>query len=474
MRITAIGLLLCGMSACRPLPPPQPPTPPMPIVRTVVMTVRDASGAIVQAGSVTVSDDFSHVIDCTWGNDRATCDVTNVIQPGWQTYVRVFDVPQMDAYDMRIAQLPDEPTVDIGEIHLVATIIDPPLIDKTTVIRTAQENFGGIKLAGCGLHLDNLFDPFLLERWVNDRPCFERMMSEHAVRNDNMVSIDPNSGYSGFNTIDLWHDPATVTAFVRDIRRHRNAVGEPFRVRLFLGGDAHFPDMRAQGAWEHWQRDVSALAAMAAPYVDAVVPCWECRHDNSQASAKIFYDMLAFAGQQFPRAVHSVHLVAGSSAPSSWPCDPLIYCAPGDGPPANDADDPVRGNEPNSWVYMLDRGLADEFLYQMDFDRQFRDWQDYPPNPDALPTQDTRGALSRWWDIVVRLGDDPWSTGTACATPGYCERRGWRQVPVKAWEFIYDFYWNRDPKVDEAFLKDYCQHALALGGWGCGSASVRR
>ena len=140
-----------------------------------------------------------------------------------------------------------------------------------------------------------------------------------------------------------------------------------------------------------------------------------------------------------------------------------------------DADDPARGNEPGAWAYMRDQGLVDEFLYQFDFGGEWMYAASYPSNPEAAPTLDTRGALSRYWDIVVRLGDDPWSLATACATPGYCGRRGWRQVPVVAWEAIYDRYWDRDPAtVTEAYQNEMCRKALALGGWHCGFASVRR
>jgi len=471
MRIYLSVCLLLLTTGCASVRPPRPTPVPPPTAtqtRTVVVTVRLPDSTIVQAGTGTLSDDFNDVVSCEWGGDRLTC-VPGVIQPGWQAYLRVTDVPGMSPFTLRIPQLSADPVMDLGEIHLVAT--DPPLIDKATLIRTSQENFGGIKLPGCGLHMDSLFDPFLLWAWLNNRPCFEQMMAEHAKRNDNLVSVDPAAGYHGNNDADVWHDPATFVAFLRDVRQHTNALGEPFRVRVFLGGDAHFPNMREPGAWEHWTADVTALAAVAEPYVDGIVPCWECRHIEEYVSAKGYYDMLAFAGQRFPRALHSVHLVAGSSAPSSWPCDPSI--PPCDGPPPDDADDPAKGSEPGAWVYMLDHGLVDEFLYQVDYDNIFRYWQTYPPNPDALPSQDTRGALSRWWDIVVRLGDDPWSTDTACSTPGFCGRRGWRQVPIKAWEFIYDRYWNNAP-VTEEFLNDFCRKALALGGWGCGSASIRR
>lgn len=472
--------IVLGLVACGPVSPPQTPQPPTAPVRTVVITARGNSELIPSTGRLW--DDSGATVDCAFEQSRVVCHPSTQMNPGNGWHLGV--TPDKGwLYTQRdfVSCLPENqecyPLQDLGEAHLAPVVTDPPLLDKQTLIRTAQENFGGIKLRGCGLHMDNLFDPFLLERWVNDRSCYERMMDEHARRNDNTVTVDPRAGYHGQNDIDVWHRPDVFVSFLRDVRQRTNAAGEHFRVRVFLGGDSHIEDMRAPGAYEHWQADVRALAAVAEPYVEFVVPCWECRHDNGWLSAKQYYDMLAFAGQQFPRAVHSVHLVAGSSAPSSWPCDPAQAgsCRSGEGPPDNDLDDPVRGNEPNAWPYMLDRGMVDEFLYQFNYDGEFRYWSTYPRNEDAAAWQETRGALGRWWDIVVRLGDDPWSQQTACAVPGFCGRRGWRQVPVKAWEFIYDFYWDRDPStVNEEFLKDFCRRALALGAWGCGSASVRR
>jgi hypothetical protein len=47
-------------------------------------------------------------------------------------------------------------------------------------------------------------------------------------------------------------------------------------------------------------------------------------------------------------------------------------------------------------------------------------------------------------------------------------------VPIVAFEFIYDRYWARDPRATEAYAVQFCRRALAIGGWGCGSASYRR
>lgn len=463
--------LLLTVACSQAITPPATPTPPPPLPkRTTAVTVRLPDSTPVTAGDVQLFDDATppHQASCAWVEPRLECDLGDIpYGVGARLIVRAGGLAE---WNERI-----ETKQDLGEIHLQP--LDPPILDKTTLIRTAQENFGSIKLPGCGLHLDNLFDPFLLERWMNDRACFERMMEAHAIRGDNTVSVDPRAGYHGFNDADLWHDPATFAAFLRDIRRHTNTYGEHFRVRVFFGGDGHIDNMRTPGAFEHWLADVDAVAAAIEPYIEFTVPCWECRHDNSWLSARQYYDMLAVLARRFPRAVHSVHLVKGSSSPSSWPCDPAQAgsCTPGEAPPANDLDDPARGNEPGGWVYITDNGLADEFLYQVEDGSAYLWYDTWPANADAPPSVDTRGALGRWWDIAVRLGDDPWSAQTACAAPGFCGRRGWRQVAVKVWEFIYDAYWGRDPaRATEAYAVEFCKKALAIGGWGCGSASYRR
>lgn len=349
----------------------------------------------------------------------------------------------------------------------------PPVTDKTTFIRTYQANFGGIKLPGCGLHLDNLFDPFLLIKWVEDRDCFERMMQAHMDRGDNVVIVDPRSGYHGHNDVDLWHQPEAFAAFLQDIRRHVNSRGEHIRTQVFFAGDGHIDDMRAPGALDHWRRDVDAIAAVAEPAVDSTVPCWECRHQNDYVSARIYYDMLAHLAVRFPAATHGVHLIQNSSSPSSWRCDPQIpgSCAsPSDGPDASDADDPARGNEIGAWVWMRERGLVDVFYYQFEAGDEYANLDAYPSDPE---NGGQKGAARRWWEIVVRLADDPWANATMRQSHPNGDHFGWPvQVPVIAFEFIYDFYWNRGP--DEALQIKRCQHFLALGGWGCGSASYRR
>ena len=83
------------------------------------------------------------------------------------------------------------------------------------------------------------------------------------------------------------------------------------------------------------------------------------------------------------------------------------------------------------------------------------------PNYTKFP-----GALGRYWEIVVRLGNDPQSIATAAG-----DRHGWPQADLLAFEFIFDAYQN---KSDEAYSVTWCKQALAIGGWGCGSASWRR
>jgi hypothetical protein len=340
---------------------------------------------------------------------------------------------------------------------------DPPIAAKQEFIRNFQANFGTIKLPGCGLHLDNLFDPFLLIAWLENRPCFDRMMNEHARRNDNVVVVDPKSGYHGHNDVDLWHEPTRFAEFLRDIRRRTNGRGEHFRVLLFLAGDGHINDMRADGALTHWKRDVDALAAAAEPVVDATVPSWECRPQNDYVSASGYIQMARYAAQKFPRAVHAQHLSAGASSWSSWPCDPRqdTTCTT---VPSNDADDPNRGDSAAAWKQCRAEGWCDLLLYQFDVGDAYLHPEDADPNYTGHP-----GALGPWYEIAVRLGDDPRSAASAQGN-----RHGWVQAPIVAFEFIYDTYWSRDPRATEAYAVQFCRRALAIGGWGCGSASYRR
>lgn len=340
---------------------------------------------------------------------------------------------------------------------------DPPITAKDEFIRSFQANFGTIELANCGLHLDNLFDPFLLITWVEDRPCFERMMAEHAVRNDNTVVVDPRSGYHGHNDVDLWHEPERFAAFLRDVRRHVNARGEHFRTLLFFAGDSHIDDMHPAAAFEHWTRDVDAIAAAAEPFVDATVPCWECRPQNDYVSAARYIEMGRYLARLFPRAVHAQHLAAGANSWSSWPCDPErdAACA---GVPPEDRDDPNRGDRMAAWKNCRAEGWCDLFLYQFEVGAAYLHPEDADPHYTGYP-----GALGRWYEVAVRLGDDPWSAATARG-----DRHGWVQLPIVAFEFVYDTYWGRDPRATEAYAVEFCRKALAIGGWGCGSASYRR
>jgi hypothetical protein len=344
-----------------------------------------------------------------------------------------------------------------------AAVADLPPTAKDEFIHSFQANFGTIKLPGCGLHLDNLFDPFLLIKWQEDRPCYEQMMAQHAVRNDNVIVVDPRSGYHGHNDVDLWHEPERFAEFLRDLRRRTNAKGEHFRTLVFFSGDRHIDDMHGAEAREHWKRDVDRLAAAAEPLVDATVPCWECRPQNDYVSAAGYIEMGRYLAQKFPRAVHAQHLVAGANSWSSWPCDPRREqsCTT---VPTSDLDDPNRGDKAAAWKNCRAEGWCDLLLYQFDVGDAYLHPEEAEPNYTGHP-----GALGRWFEVAVRLGDDPWSAKSASG-----DRHGWVQVPIVAFEFIYDTYWSRDPRATEAYAVEFCHKVLEIGGWGCGSASYRR
>lgn len=113
------------IAACVP-PAPKPPEPPLPpSPRVLVATVRTPDGAAVQTGEATLSDDFGHVVPCVWGGDRLTCTPVEMISVGWQAYLRIGHVPEMDAYEQRIPALPGDAITDLGEIHLSAAHYDP-------------------------------------------------------------------------------------------------------------------------------------------------------------------------------------------------------------------------------------------------------------------------------------------------------------------------------------------------------------
>jgi len=457
-RNLAVLLWCLTIAACvpiRPTPPPQPPTPPLPPPqRVVVVTVR-GNGAI-QTTAGRLWDDFGRTVDCVFEQSRVVCLPSNDMSPhnGWHLGL----LPDDDAwlYTERAFEscVPTNqqcyPTQDLGEVHLTpVTPPQPPIGPKADFWLHYQGNFGSIKVPGCGLHMDALFDPYLLWAWANDTRCFEAMMSAHSYRNDNRIVVDPRSGYGGHNDLDAWHRPDVFAAFLADVRSHTNANGEHFKVLVFLGADGHVEDMRADASWSHWKQDIDALAAVTQDVVDATAPCWECRHVQEFTSAKRYIDMARYVAAKWPLAVHSQHLVAESSSWSSWPCE---GCAP-----SNDADDPNQGNELVAWHNCRKEGWCDMFLYQLGWNSSYL----YPtPGNDAI---------ERWVEIVERLGDDPWSLATSRGN-----RHGWPQVPVILFEFIYDAYWQTDPKATEAYGIDWCKRALAFGGWGCGSASVRR
>lgn len=112
-------------SGCAPVRPPQGPTPPAQATpRVLVATVRTPDGTVVQAGTATLSDDFGHIVPCVWALDRLTCTPAEIIQPGWQAYLRISGVPDMASYS-RTFLLAFDAVQDIGEIHLDADHYDP-------------------------------------------------------------------------------------------------------------------------------------------------------------------------------------------------------------------------------------------------------------------------------------------------------------------------------------------------------------
>jgi len=169
--------------------------------------------------------------------------------------------------------------------------------------------------------------------------------------------------------------------------------------------------------------------------------------------------MSGYIRQAFPDAWLGVHLIQGSSSWSSWRCDPLIdaTCDPSNA----EGDDPNRGNEPKAWERCTAAGWCDGLLFQIEAGDVFL-------NPHAYPNYTGfDGWAGRYWEIAVRLGNDPWSQASSGGN-----HHGWvRQVDLIAFEFIYDRFHNR---TDEATLIKRCQEALAIGGWSCGSASWRR
>ena len=348
----------------------------------------------------------------------------------------------------------------------------PPLGAKADFIRNYQGNFGGIKVPGCGFHNDVMFDPVvLLVTWTNNRPCFEKAMQVHAARGDNRVVVDPRADYhggQGGGPIDLWHDPATFTRFLKDIRAYVNNRGEHFKVLVFMAGDGHIatflkdekegvPDPEAEA---HFARDAGALAAAAADQIDATAVCWECRSQRNYMTAGTYERNGKLIAKLFPTAWHGQHLNDTSLSWSQWRCDPA------DGDPACtpdnariEGDDPNRGKGHVAWSRCLREGWCDGLLFE------FSSGEPYV-KPAAHPNYTGfAGALGRYWEALVRLGNDPKSIATAAGN-----RHGWPQADVLAFEFIFDAYNN---KSDEAYSIEWCKQALAIGGGGCGSASWR-
>jgi len=337
------------------------------------------------------------------------------------------------------------------DFHLTLPPAVPPIIEKALFARTYQGNFGTIAVPGCGLHNDLLFDPFLLPLWLYNRPCFEAALQAHAVRGDNRVVVAPRADYNGhMPLVDLWHDPATFRRFLIAIRQHVNARGETLEPLVVLGADGHqatliqsvgVPDEEAEA---HWQADLVAMGRAIEDQTAGTAICWECRHVQEYLTAGQFERAGVTIARVFPRSWHGVHLVQESSAWSSRP----------------EADDPNQGSEPGSWWSCVRAGWCDGFLYQMAAGDAYL-------NPDAYPNYTGYpGALGRWWEIVVRLGNDPQSLATA----GRLDY-GWPKVDLINFEHIYDGYNGRS---DEAYGIAFCKRALELGGWGCGSGSYRR
>jgi hypothetical protein len=349
----------------------------------------------------------------------------------------------------------------------------PALGTKADFIRTYQGNFGGIKVPDCGFYNEVMFDPVgLMVTWTNNRPCFEKAMRAHAARGDNRVVVDPRADYhggQGGGPIDVWHDPATFARFLKDVRAHVNNRGEHFKVLVFMAADGHIASFLKNGqegvpdpeAEEHFARDVRALAAAAADQIDATAVCWECRSQRNYMTPGTYERNGQLIAALFPRAWHGQHLNENSSSWSSWKCDPAggdPACTPENS--GMEGDDPNRGSGAVAWSRCLRAGWCDGLLFEFAAGGPYVKPRSHP-NYTKFP-----GALGRYWEMVVRLGNDPQSIATAAG-----DRHAWPQADVLAFEFIFDAYNN---KSDEAYSVAWCKQALAIGGWGCGSASWRR
>lgn len=131
--LAVVAVITAGCVPVRPPQPPQPPTQDPP--RVLVATVRTPDGAVVQSGTGTLSDDFGHVVPCVWGGDRLTCTPAEIIKAGWQAYLRITDVTDLDPYEQRIPQLPSDAVTDLGEIHLEAAHYNPASVPLEQLAR---------------------------------------------------------------------------------------------------------------------------------------------------------------------------------------------------------------------------------------------------------------------------------------------------------------------------------------------------
>jgi hypothetical protein len=315
-----------------------------------------------------------------------------------------------------------------------------------------QGNFGGIKVPGCRLNNDVLFDPQLLPMWLEDRPCFERSMAAHASRNDNRVVVSPAICYHGGQAgpcADVWHEPQRFRAFLADIRRHTNARGETIEPLViwiqhehfssFLkGGREGVPDRAAE---THAFKDMAAMAAATRDLVGGHSPAWEPRPQRDWMTAGTYERLAAKAHELWPAAWLGVHLTQDST---SWTV--------ADGPP--EADDPNQGDRLRSWARCRKAGWCDGLLFQTTAGDAF-------VNPERHPNYTGRpGWAGRWLEVVQRLG-----TGS----------RGWPRVDLIFWEAVYDAFHGR---VDESVQIARCKEALAIAAEhgvrsSCGSASFR-
>jgi hypothetical protein len=343
-------------------------------------------------------------------------------------------------------------------VLLAVRIASAQPLDKVDFVRSYQGNFGTIKVPGCGFHNDSLFDPVsLLVTWTSNRPCFDKAMQAHAARGDNRVVVDPRADYhggQGGGPLDLWHDPETFARFLKDVRAFRNNRGEPFKVLVFMAADGHIATFLKNGqegvpdpdAESHFERDIRALAAAAADQIDATAVCWECRNQGNYMTAGTYERNGKLIAALFPRAWHGQHLTSNNS---SWTSSG-----------GKEGDDPNGGAGPASWTRCLSDRWCDGLLFQFESGARFLKPGGHPNyTPHA-------GALGRYWEVIVRLGNDPQAVQTAKG-----DRHGWPQADVLAFEFIFDSYNNRS---DESYAVEWCKRALAIGGWGCGSASWRR